>query len=71
MLPWSTALAWDGDSLQGMVAIEELQFQGRVELQNIRVAPARVISSCSGTMWDIRNKGNCNLQQQCHLEPMT
>ena len=57
---------------QVMVAIEELQFQGRVELQNIRVAPARVITSCGGTMWDIRNKGNsCNLQQQCHLGPMT
>ena len=42
VLPWSTALAWDGDSLQVMVAIEELQFQGRVELQNIWVASARV-----------------------------
>ena len=57
--------------LRAMVAIEELQFQGRVELQNIRVAPARVITSCGGTMGDIRNKGNCNLQQQCHLGPMT
>lgn len=28
-----------------MIAIEELQFQGRVELMNIRVSPARVISN--------------------------
>ena len=65
-------MAWDGDSLHGMVAIEELQFQGRVELRNIRVAPARVRSSRGGTicrMFVIRETVTFN--SNVYWRPMT